>query len=383
LQALIVEDGLSRQVLAGARALEHAGWTVGVASPLARSAATASRSVARWHPVPAPEHDLAGFVEAVGEAADRYAVVFGARDLEVAALSRFRDRIPATVPYPRHEAVVRAQDKLALTRAAESLGFAVPATMEVGTSGMGPLRLPAVIKPRVGPALGRGVELGRLPERVAAAEASDLGTARQLAAEIEAAGDEALAQEMLDGQLAALVTVADRSSRPLGFAQQLADRSWPRGIGISVRARTTEVSSRLVGRATALLSELGCYGIVQLQFLISADGEARLIDLTGRFYGSMALAGSAGLNLAAAWADLAVGREPRPLPRARVGTRYQWLWGDLRRAVTEPRRHRTREVLGSLRYALTATHSVWSRRDPRPTVSYLASRVRRRAARRR
>jgi hypothetical protein len=46
--------------------------------------------------------------------------------------------------------------------------------------------------------------------------------------------------------------------------------------------------------------------------------------------------------------------------------RYQWLEGDLRRAVYDDRGGRVRDVASCLRYAPGATHSIWQLRDPRP-----------------
>jgi hypothetical protein len=53
-----------------------------------------------------------------------------------------------------------------------------------------------------------------------------------------------------------------------------------------------------------------------------------------------------------------------------VGVRYQWLEGDLRRAVSEKRGGLGRDIAGCLWYALKAKHSIWSARDPLPAVTY-------------
>ncbi len=92
--------------------------------------------------------------------------------------------------------------------------------------------------------------------------------------------------------------------------------------GASCRAVTVPVDPDLSARAAALFRVLGWFGLAELQFLVPAAGPARLIDLNGRFYGSLALAVRAGANLPASWAALATGRDVKPATAgAGCGTR--------------------------------------------------------------
>lgn len=104
--------------------------------------------------------------------------------------------------------------------------------------------------------------------------------------------------------------------------QQETSGTWPTPSGVSCRAQTVEVDEDLAARATALLTALGWSGLVELQYLRDDDGRRWLIDLNGRFYGSMALANAAGANLADAWARSALGRPLPSLPDGRPGVRF-------------------------------------------------------------
>jgi putative peptidoglycan lipid II flippase len=104
-----------------------------------------------------------------------------------------------------------------------------------------------------------------------------------------------------------------------------------------------------------------------LQFLTGADGIPQLIDLNGRFYGSMALADAAGANLADAWGRQVLDLDVPPLTDAPAGVRFSWLAGDLRRAFTERRGGVARDISSTLRWAKGAHKSVWDVRDPGPT----------------
>jgi predicted ATP-grasp superfamily ATP-dependent carboligase len=167
----------------------------------------------------------------------------------------------------------------------------------------------------------------------------------------------------------------------LGAVQQEAISLFPPRAGVTARGWTVRLDSELRERIEELLAELGWFGLAELQFVVPEAGEPRLIDLNGRFYGSLALAVEAGCNLPAIWAALATGQDGAD-PVGRPGVRYQWLEGDLRRAAVERRGGLARDVLDCVRWAWGARHSVWRRDDPWPAVRYameLPARARRRA----
>ena len=373
LRALIVEHGLNRAALAGARALRRAGWSVGVGAPT-RGLAAWSRACDRWHPIPAPQHGVKEFIEAtnVAIADGGYEIVFGCDDAEVLALSQGRGQLGALVPHADHDTVARALDKLELASAARRAGLATPTTVEAGEAALLELAPPVVVKPRRSAAIGRDVASARMEAGIAHTRED----ATRRASEIRAAGGEPLIQE--------LAAVADGDSRVVSSVQQEADRLWPPEAGGTVRATSVAIDPELERATAALLAQIGWFGLAQLQFVVPGDGVPRLIDFNGRFYGSLELALAAGPNLPAIWAALATGRSPGEwCTPARAGIRYQWLEGDLRRAAAE-RGGVARDVLGSLRYATRAKDSILSAADPWPGVRYaglLARRALRKGAR--
>jgi predicted ATP-grasp superfamily ATP-dependent carboligase len=378
-RALIVEDGFQRGALAACRALGSAGWRVGLASP-ERGFAAGSRWARAWHRVPAAADSVAGLVEAVSRAieSDRYDVVFAAGDPELLALSERRDRLGAVFPHAPHGAIERVLDKLALADAGRRAGLAVPESVspEDAEEQAGPL----VVKPRATAAVTTPGGLRRFHAVLAPSGAE----AAALANRLRSAGLEPLVQRFVRGRLAALVVVADRRSRLVARVQQEADVLFPDDAGGSVRARTVPVDSGLAERTAGFLQELGWFGLAQVQFVVPDRGEPVLIDVNGRFYGSLALALAAGPNLPAIWAGLATGRATPPGGDGRAGVRYHWLEGDLRRLRAKRFVGAASGLVDTFAYARTATHGVWSRDDPRPGfrhVARLATRAARRLAR--
>ena len=119
--------------------------------------------------------------------------------------------------------------------------------------------------------------------------------ARRRVGQIAELGGQAEVQEFLDGDLMAYAAVTTAGGRRIAAqSMQVASRVWPPGAGASCRAVSVPVDPELSGRAAALLAALGWFGLAELQFIVPADGNPRLIDLNGRFYGSLALAVRAG-----------------------------------------------------------------------------------------
>ncbi len=183
-------------------------------------------------------------------------------------------------------------------------------------------------------------------------------------------------QRVVQGDLLAVVTLTGPDGQLLYAGAQRASAVYPEPFGVSVRARTVPLPGALASQVAALLRELGWWGIAELQFVQDADGRAQLIDLNGRFFGSLALTTAAGPDLPSAWVKVATGQQP-VLGGAETGVRYQWLEGDLRRALAAP--SPLPAVGAALTQALGATHSLWSRDDPGPALAFAALLARRAA----
>lgn len=364
-RALVVEQGFSRGALAAVRALAQAGWQVGVGAPDGCGLASSSRACARRHSVPAAHQDQPAFLAAVGRAVREggYEVVFGAGEAEVLTLSEHRDLVPAVVPHAGHQSVLDALDKARLAEAAVAAGFRVPQTL--APASLTDETRPVVVKARMHARPGQAGAPPRIDTNVVLGATA----ARRRVSEIADVGGQAEVQEFLDGYLMAYAAVTTADGRQVvAQSMQVASRVWPPDAGASCRAVSVPVDPELSERAAALLAALGWFGLAELQFIVPADGIARLIDLNGRFYGSLALAVRAGANLPATWAALATGRDVAPVT-AVGGVRYSWWDGDLRRALVERRGGVARDLAGALCAGVGAVHSVGRWRDPAPALT--------------
>jgi predicted ATP-grasp superfamily ATP-dependent carboligase len=370
--ALVVTVSRARGALAAVRALGRAGWTVGVGTPEGGGMLAASRWCHASHVVPRPRGNSEAFVEGVRAAVAEggYSVVFGGADDWVAALATHRDRVPARVAHPGASTVESALDKQDMVRRAAKVGFRVPETEVASPEVLAAWDGPLVVKCRSHWSPGQRhlyrIDSRRYPDARAAAARIRL---------IQDAGLEPLVQRPVDGHLGALIGLFD-DGRLLGRVQQRTLRLWPTPSGVSSRAQTVPVDDELAGRAVTLLSDLGWSGLVELQFLTGTDGVPQLIDLNGRFYGSMALACAAGPNLPDAWGRQALGLPMPALEDGLPGVRYVWTAGDVRRAFVERQGGLMADVGATLRWVPGAVTSVWDRRDARPVWHLIASRFR-------
>lgn len=366
--------------MAGVRALHAAGWSVAVASSDPLSLAASSRFCARSFETPAVEEDLEGFITAVDSAARSAGcevVLCGGGDAEMLALSREAERIDARIPLTPYPQMLKAIDKLELSRAAAAAGLAVPPTTAAEDFDPSSISGPVIVKARIhAPGLGYDG-----PARLEAGRAEDPERATELIASINSAGGRAVVQQPIEGTLMAFASVRSHSGELVAQLQQISPHTWPPGDGISSRSVTVPVDRELAAAVAELLEGLGWIGLSQIQFIVDGSGSPHLIDLNGRFYGSLALAEAAGVNLAAAWAEVGSDRPQAPRARAVSGVRYQWAEGDLRRALKERRGGVARDLVETVGRSPSARSGIWRRGDQRPVLRSwrrLASRVVRR-----
>lgn len=372
--ALIVEDGHSPYVLSAARSLGRAGLRVGLASPTPNPRAAPSRWVRGWHPIRLPEHDLDGFLSDVRAVLGTggYDLVFGADDIELLALSGRRAELPACFPHAAHEAVLRSVDKLSLTRAAAEVGLAVPRTEPATPEVLAGWSGPAVVKSRLHWVAGSG---GVTNERhMLMALCPDARAAGEHVRTMESAGGSALLQEPVRGEQIALSVVVGEGGRTLAASQQ---RTLLSSLArTSTRAETVPLETDLLEQVGLLLRQLGWFGLANLQFLRPPGGRPHLIDLNGRFYGSLALAVAAGADLPAVWARAALGQDSGPVAYGRPGVRFHALHADLVRARAQRRSGLLHDLMDTARFAPGAVHCTWSAADPRPGAVMVAGMVR-------
>ena len=370
MRILIVEDGRQRGALAAMRSLGRAGHEVGVAASVDALSGW-SRWCERTHRVPRLSDSTA--VKALEQVIrdNNYDVVFGVGDSECLMLASARDQLKAVIGVVEHDALVRALDKTELGVVGDQLGIRTPSVLD-----RIPDTLPSaglIIKEKIH---GQETAEGRAGHS-APSIAHTVGEAQAAVAAVESAGGTPLLQEALQGELIAYCVVRSRDGRTVGDLQQRALKTFPPGAGVSVRAETTPVDEQLREQCLRLLDTLGIWGVAEIQFIAPPGEPPALIDVNPRFYGSMALAIKAGIDLPVLATAVALEQNLPSFRTARTGVRYQWLEGDIRRARIERKDGFARDLVSSIGFAPGAAHSILALRDPKPPVRFLSELLKR------
>jgi predicted ATP-grasp superfamily ATP-dependent carboligase len=353
--------------LAAIRGLVLAGHDAWAAVARNHSYAAWSRLSAGTIRVADPVSDPEPFAEEVAAAAGRVGarIVLPGTDVALSALAGRLDafRPGIAVGVCSSELVERATAKTALPGLAEAAGLAVPPThiLKRPEVEAAQVAFPAVVKPPRSDVEGADGNLVHAGAR----RVEDAENLRRAIAEL--GGNEWLVQPYVRGDLVAVAGVA-WDGTVVAEIHQMSRRIWPSDCGGSSYAATIEPDEKRGRKVRRLVANLGWSGIFQVQ-LLRRGNEEFLIDFNPRFYGTLALALAAGVNLPALWVDLLRGVEFGGAPRYRVGVRFRAQWKDVRALATTARAGAWGDATAGLMPHGNTCHPVFNWSDPLPAIA--------------
>lgn len=343
---VIVTDGEQRAALAIVRSLGRTGFRCIATSVSGASLAGASRhcaaEVALPEPLRAPD-EFAGEIERlVSRHQARLVVPVG--EAAMLALLPVRDRLaPAVIPFGELESFRRLSDKAELLDVAKTLGIAIPAQCVVAsranaaTIDFRTLSYPLVLKP------ARSIgEHGGARRSLRVAHATSAAELRELLGRLPDEAYPLLLQERVVGPGIGIFLLRWDDAVVASFAHRRLREKPPSG-GISVYRESIAEPPALLERSRALLEHFAWRGVAMVEYKVhSATGVAYLMEINGRFWGSLQLAIDAGVDFPRLLAGLALGERVERVERApryrRV--RSRWWWGEVDHLLTRLRRSR-------------------------------------------
>jgi len=344
-RTVIITDGEQRAALAAARSLGAAGYRCVVTSSTRESIAGASRFVAQTATVPDALTNPRDFAEAIIYLAvdQEAALVLPIGEASMLAILPARDRLaPAVVPFPDLETFQAISDKQRLLKEASALGIAIPeqtviAEREmVGSLDATALHYPIVIKPArsVGEHGGARAKLGVAH----AASAKELET--KLAA-LPAAAFPVLLQQRVVGPGTGIFLLLWGGEQRAQFAHRRLCEKPPSG-GVSVYRESIAIDEELRDRSRELLERFGWRGVAMVEYKRDlVTGQPYLMEVNGRFWGSLQLAIDAGVDFPLLLAASALGDRITPVTSYRLGVRSRWWWGQVDHLIGRARRKGT------------------------------------------
>ncbi len=329
---MFVTDGNHRSTLAVTRALGHAGLAVAVGETRQPSLAGTSKFCQASYVYPSPLQNTEKFAMNLHDEIKRggYRVLIPMTDVTARVVADMAEHLaPTTVPLPAAEKVQIAQDKKLVLCMAQKLGINCPATYVVsGGETIEDLsrriEYPVVIKPRFSWYF-RGSTWASGTVQYAH-DAKELITKyHQMDAQIPGP----LVQEMIRGEGRGVFLLLWGGELKAAFSHRRLREKPPSG-GVSVLCESIELEDQILEQSVSLLKAIAWQGVAMVEFKMDhRDGRAKLMEINGRFWGSLQLAVDAGINFPLMLFRLAVGEKVAPEFSYRVGVKTRWLLGDL------------------------------------------------------
>lgn len=327
----LVTDGNERATLAIVRALGQAGVSVTVGHSQPSSLAGSSRHCSDRIVYPSPETEPSAFCSFLLEQvrSGRYRILFAVTDVTLQLVSQIRGELEPHVrlAVPQQEQLDLARDKRRVLLLAKQLGIPCPDTYMLceneDLAGQ-QIRFPAVVKPRFSRYLGpEGWVVGAVRY---ARDAEELAQQYQQA---HARIPQPLVQEKIEGPGMGVFLLLWNGELKAAFCHRRLREKPPWG-GVSVYRESVPLDRSLVEQSAELLRAMNWQGVAMVEFkLDQRDGQAKLMEVNGRFWGSLQLAVDAGVNFPLLLYRLALGEDVPAQTQYRIGTKSRWLLGDL------------------------------------------------------
>jgi len=330
---ILVTDGETRPALAITRTLGSKGHRLVVGAKTQPSLAQVSRYCLERFTYPDPVINSAGFVETMVQAVrDRHIdVVLPVTEITTALIVERKAEIErySRVPFPVSATFNVAANKVEVLALAEKLSIPIPLGVVVAGPGDRPqwpegLRFPIVIKPH------------RSRIKVNGQWQSTFVTYAENEAELQAilaaknpAEYPIVLQQRIVGPGMGVFMCYQRGKLVAQFSHRRLREKPPSG-GVSVLSESALVPLDALGYAQGLLDALRWEGVAMVEFKMDlADRTLKLMEINGRFWGSLQLAIDAGVDFPALLIQT-LADAPMPLTDTyRIGVRSRWLMGDV------------------------------------------------------
>ncbi|MDB4870294.1 MAG: hypothetical protein JWL97_1298 [Gemmatimonadales bacterium] len=342
---VIITDGDQRAALAVVRSLGKKYRCVVTAS-WPSSLAGGSRFSSRSEVVPDALERPGDFADAIVALAEREhaAVVLPITEPAMLAILGVRSRLaPAVVPFPDLSTFKALTDKQRLLEEASKLGILVPPQVIVqsriaaASMDFNALHYPVVLKP------SRTVsDNGEGRTKLSVSYAADEIDLQRRIRLLPAAAFPLLLQRRVTGPGMGIFLLLWDGEQRAQFAHRRLCEKPPSG-GVSVYCESVAMDEDLRDRSRALLDRFGWRGVAMVEYKRDAvTGQYYLMEVNGRFWGSLQLAIDAGVDFPRLLVASALGERTEPQVTYRVGVRSRWWWGQVDHLIGRvPRRERT------------------------------------------
>lgn len=370
-----------RVVVTIARSLSARGILTDVAGFGGAAPNPRSRAIRRFYRLPDPLAAPDAFLRAIQQAIrdERYDMLIPASDTALTSAARYEDvlRPLLHLACPPADVVDVVLDKAKTLSAARRCGVPVPTEHLLNNWDDVESRVPAVRFPLIAKPANKSQDSAfktmvlHSPEALRAAFQRD-----------QMFGSRNLIQEYCPG-VGIGVEILMHDGRVLAVFQHQRLKETPFRGGVSVLAVSESPDPRFTDPASRLLREIGWDGVAMVEFRYEPQtGRTALMEVNGRFWGSLALSRAAGVDFPYYEWQRAHGVQPSVPASYHSGVRMRWTAGELLRIESLLRSSATettgrppfgRELLRIASDFRPGTRdALWSHTDPLPACQELA-----------
>lgn len=331
---VLVLDADQRNALAIVRSLGRHGMTVLTADTGRHSLAGSSRFTCRHVQLPSPYNSSDQFITALTHLVEHEVidVLLPLSDITIPIILDARERIgQVKVPLPDKSAYAAMTDKYQLFLRAQAMGLSIPKThflksMDDLNVILDRIEFPIVIKPSRSRVLvnniwhNTSVTYARSTEELLVSVRNNRWFPQY----------PLLLQEYIQGQGCGISTLYDQGSAICWFQHKRIREKPPDG-GVSVLCESETVDPAMQAIAEKLLDAVAWHGVAMVEFKRTAEGKPYLVEINGRFWGSLQLAIDAGMDFPYLLTRLATASKSAVKQPYALGIRSRWLLGDLDR----------------------------------------------------
>lgn len=332
---ILVTDGENRSALAVTRSLGRRGCEVFVAGMEAGNISAYSRFCKGSYLTPCPMKNGKQYTDRIIDiiAKEKIDLIFPITEQSIYQLNGIRDQLSPDVilACPTQEYMDSVSNKYRLFQSAEKVGVPIPETIYVNGSDnflqeeSQICRFPVVVKPAYSK-----ITTGDQVISAKVMYATDRNELRKLYETEPVLRYPSLIQELIVGEGTGLFTLFDADRHLVLFSHRRLLEKPPSG-GVSVVSESAPLDPEMVEAAGKLLSAVGWKGVAMVEFKRDVrDGRAKLIEINGRFWGSLQLAVSSGVDFPVFCLDYYLKKKPACLVADyEVGYKLKWFFGIL------------------------------------------------------
>lgn len=340
---VLVTDASERAALAVIRSLGRKGIEVAAADSVGLNAGFLSKYCSDAFIYPSPLKDKTKFVKSMLRFVrdEKFDLLIPITDFTMVPIVEYKDEFEdyVKVAAPSYETAIKALDKVQTIRIAEKCGVPCPRTfiiddVKVLKEIADDFRYPLVIKPRMKVfwKRERGIILKVTPRNYAYNSRDLIDKYVKIISQlskIHVPSDFFMIQEFIEGEAYGVEALMYKGELKAIFMHKRL-REYPVTGGAST-LRISIRDERLAKYAVKLLKEMNWRGVAMVEFKMNPyNGDVRLMEVNGRFWGSLSLALNAGVDFPYLMYKLNLEENADPCCKYKIGIMQRWLLpGDL------------------------------------------------------